>query len=118
MFFWKIKDLKNTLIRRELSERQVFGYILISMFLSIIAVETTRHIHPDRVGLWDYVNSFLNISIVFLGTVFAYRANGGASGVDFAARFFSISLVVSIRHLFFSDSHFIDFLYIYYLFVD
>lgn len=99
MFFWKIKDLKNKLIRRELSERQVFGYILISMLLSILAVETTRHLHPERVGFWDYVDSFLNISIVFWGTVFAYRANGGSSGVDFAARFFSISLVVSIRHL-------------------
>ncbi|MEJ8295857.1 hypothetical protein WKI45_23835 [Delftia tsuruhatensis] len=101
MFFWRIKDLKNTLIRRELSERHVFGYILIFVLLSVIGMEIARYIRPERVGFWDYVDSLFSISIVFLGAVFSYRANGGASGVDFAARFFSISLVVSIRHMFF-----------------
>ncbi|MBK0112318.1 MULTISPECIES: hypothetical protein [unclassified Delftia] len=101
MFFWKIKDLKNALIHRELSEKQVFIYILIFVLLSIVAMEITRYLHPDRVGFWDYVDSFLSISIVLCGTVFSYRANGGSSGVDFSARFFSISLVVTLRHMFF-----------------
>lgn len=70
MFFWKIKDLKNALIHRELTEKQVFIYILIFVLLSIVAMEITRYLHPDRVGFWDYVDSFLSISIVLCGTVF------------------------------------------------
>lgn len=31
----------------------------------------------------------------------AYRANGGSEGVNFAARYFSISIVVTIRYMFF-----------------
>jgi hypothetical protein len=101
MFFWKIKELKNALIRRELSEGQVFGYVLIFVLLNAVAVEVTRYSSPEYVGVWDYINSFFGISIVLWGAIFSYRANGGSSGVDFAARFLSISLVVLIRHMFF-----------------
>ncbi len=33
------------------------------------------------------------------GTFMAYRSNGGATGVDFAARYFSISIVVTVRYM-------------------
>jgi hypothetical protein len=36
---------------------------------------------------------------VILGTIMAFRANGGESGVQFAARYFSIGLVATIRFM-------------------
>ncbi|MGE8404046.1 MAG: hypothetical protein ACN6PP_20905 [Delftia tsuruhatensis] len=101
MFFWNLKELKNALIRNELSEGKVFGYVLITVVMSALIMEISRYYSPGRVGVWDYVNSVFSIFIVFFGTFMAYRANGGSEGVNFAARYFSISIVVTIRYMFF-----------------
>lgn len=54
--------------------------------------------YEDR-NEWDNIGSGLNIAIPILGTICAYRANGGAAGAAFAAKYFSISFVVGIRLL-------------------
>ncbi|PIF65136.1 hypothetical protein CLV01_1469 [Delftia sp. 60] len=43
MFFWNIKELKNSLIRNELSERAIFGYILITVAMSAAILEIARY---------------------------------------------------------------------------
>ncbi|PIF39683.1 hypothetical protein CLU98_4976 [Burkholderiales bacterium 23] len=99
MFFWNIKELKNSLIRNELSERAIFGYILITVAMSAAILEIARYFPPERIGFWDYIGSFFGIFVVCFGTFMAYRSNGGATGVDFAARYFSISIVVTVRYM-------------------
>ena len=77
MFFWKIKELKNALIRRELSEGQVFGYVLIFVLLNAVAVEVTRYSSPEYVGVWDYINSFLVFLLFYGGLYFLIVPMGG-----------------------------------------
>lgn len=59
MFFWNLKELKNALIRNELSEGKVFGYVLITVVMSALIMEISRYYSPGRVGVWNYVNSVL-----------------------------------------------------------
>jgi len=97
MYFWKIKLLKQQLIEQGLSEKQLFYYILIYVALSFIVIEMAGYFPNETPNAWDYFQSSMNIAIPIIGTIFAFRANGGNEGVRFAERYFSISLVVAIR---------------------
>lgn len=99
MYFWKLDSLKKQLAEQGLTEYQVYCYILVYVSLSAIAVELMRYLPAESHNVWTYVESALNIGIPILGSILIFRANGGASGSQFAARYFSIGLVVTIRFL-------------------
>ncbi len=99
MYFWKIKLLKQYLINNGLTEKQLFYYILIYAGLGALSVEMVGYIPDTEPDLWAYVSSAMNILIPILGTIAAFRANGGSSGTKFAERYFSIGLVVTLRFL-------------------
>ena len=50
-------------------------------------------------NLWDGIDSFLSIAVPVVGTVYAYKKNGGELGKDFANKYFSIGFVLGIRFL-------------------
>lgn len=97
MYWWKMKLLKKHLCENGLTEKQLFYYILIYVALGAIAVEMVGYMPHESPNNWTCVGSFASIAIPIVGTIMAFRANGGESGVQFAARYFSISLVASIR---------------------
>ena len=97
MYFWKIEQLKEDIKSNRLSEKDRFIYTFIYIALGAIAMESMIWMPLENPNTLDSIDSFLNIIITCLGTYFSYKANGGASGVDFLGRFFSISFVVGIR---------------------
>ena len=97
MYFWKIGSLKEEIKKRELKEKDRFLYTLIYIILSAIGMEAMGLMPIDDGNVWDAINSISNIAVVTLGTIFAFKANGGSKGIDFLGRYFSISFVVAIR---------------------
>jgi hypothetical protein len=91
MYFWKIEQLKKHLLEQELTERQMFYYILLSFSSSgIIGLNSCS----EPINEWWDVLALL---FPLLGITAAFYANGGSIGNKFAERYFSISFVVSIR---------------------
>jgi uncharacterized membrane-anchored protein YitT (DUF2179 family) len=99
MYFWKLDSLKKQLVEQGLTQYQMYCYILVYVSLTAIVVELMKYLPPESHNVWTYAESVLNIVIPILGTILIFRANGGASGVQFAARYFSIGFVVTIRFL-------------------
>src|SRR5688572_24760682 len=99
MYFWKINDLKRLIVERGLSEAQAFYYLLLFVGLSAASIELITYFPATDPSAWNYLDSILNLVIPIAGTVAAYRANRGAAGKNFAAKYLSISFVISIRFL-------------------
>jgi hypothetical protein len=99
MYFWNIESLKKQLKEPGLTEKQIFVYILIYVAMEAVGMELMSYLPGEDPGLWGYVASALNIAIAVAGTIYAFRANGGATGEHFAARYFSIGFVATIRFL-------------------
>lgn len=99
MYFWKLDLLKKQLIANGLTEAQGYSYMLVYTIFGAIAIEMMAYIPHESVDGWTYFASLLNILIPAVGTVMAFRANGGASGTQFLSRYISISLISSIRYL-------------------
>lgn len=102
MYFWKINDLKIILASDKLSQRTLFGYILITFLLYQIVVESMLVWPAEQEESGDIYVAILNIMIVGFGIYFCYLSNGKGNGKYFAERFFSLSFVVSIRLIVFT----------------
>ena len=99
MYFWKIGSLKEEIKKGELKEKDRFLYALIYIILSAIGMEAMGLMPINNGTVWDAINSISNIVVVTIGTIFAFKANGGSKGIDFLGRYFSISFVVAIRFI-------------------
>ncbi|MFZ6760721.1 hypothetical protein ACO0K9_26235 [Undibacterium sp. Ji50W] len=99
MYFWKIDALKRHLAHGSLSEKQMYGYMMAYLVFSATAVEMMRYLPEKEPNAWTYYGSMMNLLIPVVGTMMAFRANGGESGVQFLQRYMSISLVVTIRYM-------------------
>jgi hypothetical protein len=99
MHIWKIDKLKEEIKKGELKEKDRFLYALIYIILGAVGMEAMGLMPIDNGNVWDAINSISNIVVVTLGTIFAFKANGGSKGLDFLGRYFSISFVVAIRFL-------------------
>ncbi|PXX37325.1 hypothetical protein [Undibacterium pigrum] len=99
MYFWKLDLLKKQLIANGLTEAQGYSYMLVYTIFGAIAIEMMAYIPHESLDGWTYFASLLNILIPAVGTMMAFRANGGASGTQFLSRYISISLISSIRYL-------------------
>lgn len=97
MYFWNINKLKQHLIENGLTEKQLLYYILIYAVPSGVMGDVSCS-EPES-GLWMYAASTVGILTFIIGTILAFRANGGNAGIKFAERYFSISFVISIRLL-------------------
>ncbi len=99
MYFWNIKALKKHIVETGLSEAQVFYYILLFVGLMSAANEANGYVGRTAANAWDYLDSAVTIAIDLIGTYAVYRANGGAAGSNFAAKYFSIGFVVFLRFI-------------------
>ena len=100
MYFWNIEALKSDIKRGEFTDREAISYIVVSLFLYSLGTELIVLFPAEAAhNVWDGVNSLLNIIIPVVGTLYAYKKNGGASGRDFANKYFSIGFVMGIRFL-------------------
>ncbi len=99
MYFWNIKALKKHIVETGLSEAQMFYYILLFVGLMSAANEANSYVDRTTPNAWDYLDSAVTIAIDLIGTYAVYRANGGAAGSNFAAKYFSIGLVVFLRFI-------------------
>lgn len=92
MYFWNINRLKQQLIETGLTEKQIFYYIFIFVALEAISIETTGYYPYTEPDLWSHVGSALNIIIPIIGTIAAFRANGGSSGINFVERYIGLPI--------------------------
>jgi len=99
MYFWNINNIKKDIREHRLSETQIFYYVLLYVALSALGMELATYFPAEEFNSWDLTESVLYVAITIVGTIAAYRANGGAVGQGFAARYFSIGFVVLIRFL-------------------
>jgi hypothetical protein len=98
MYLWRIERLKADLREERLAESDVFGYVLV--YLALLAVGTTSAVwYPNEApNVWSRITDSASLAIV-PGTYLAYRANGAATGYQFAPRYFSLAWVLSIRFM-------------------
>lgn len=99
VYFWNINALKKHIVDEGLSEAQIFYYILLFVALSAGAIEFAGYLPNEGPNWWDYLDSAQSVILTVIGTVIAYRANRGAEGKDFAARYFSIGFVMFVRFI-------------------
>jgi hypothetical protein len=98
MYFWNIRKLKLHLINNGLSETQLFYYILVYVALSSLGFELLIFFpSSDESDLTTYAVSAIDFLIPVIGTIGAFRANGGSTGSKFPERYFSIAFVAMNR---------------------
>ncbi len=100
MYFWKISDLKEELIKNGLSQKSMFIYILLYMLLAQFFVEIS-YIFPseEAATTTDYIQMIFDLAAVGIGTYLCFYANGSDNGQQFSERYFSIGFVVSLRFM-------------------
>jgi hypothetical protein len=99
MYFWKIEHLKDDIRKGKLNEKERFKYAIVTFSLIALSMEGMYWMGVQNSNIWDVVYSIANISIQFLGILFAYKANNGAKGADFLGKYLSISFVTTMRFL-------------------
>lgn len=99
MYFWRIGRLKSDLSRGPLGQREAFVYVVATMLLYTIMTGAPGlwNADPGPGTGWHWVAYIATILLVGGGSYAAYRANGGRTGVDSAARYFALSWVLGIR---------------------
>lgn len=95
MYFWRLKGLKRQLEAGHLSDREVLPYVIAWGLAAGLAFA----IPPEHPNHWDTAFGLLSAAATVAGTLWVYRQNGGASGVDFLQRTTSLSWVLLIRFL-------------------
>ncbi|MDQ3310076.1 MAG: hypothetical protein M3497_08100 [Gemmatimonadota bacterium] len=97
MRFWRIQETKADLIEGRVGERETFRYIFASLvFLTYSSVSVGLYMGQHSPS-WNWVDDVTSAFAHAIMVYIAFRANGGASGRNFAARYFAISWVLGIR---------------------
>lgn len=100
MYFWKIKDLKDELIKNGLSQKSIFIYILLYVLLGQLFVEVSCIFPSEEVATTtDYIQMIFDLAVVGIGTYLCFYANGSDKGQQFSERYFSIGFVVGLRFM-------------------
>jgi hypothetical protein len=100
MYFINSNRLKRDIIERKFNEHDRFVYIIVYLLLTTFFMEVFTYLpQKDTHTIFDYANSFVSVSSIFVGTYFIYKANGAEMGRDFAGRLFSLTWVRSIQFL-------------------
>ena len=95
--FWKIEALKTDIRGGTLTEKQKFIYAFIYLFSCEALINVAGFTPLEGLNMWDGVYSVSSLIIMTVGTLLAFKANGGVFGTDFLGKYFSISFVVAIR---------------------
>jgi hypothetical protein len=101
MYFWRLQQLKAELRRGPLAARPAFGYLIATLIVLTTSVELTAVYPPESYGAHDATLGLGSALLLIAGTYGAYRANGGADGLDFAGRYVALTWVLGVRLLVF-----------------
>ncbi len=103
MYFWNIKALKAQIKRGELDDRETLPYFIVSGLLFIF-IFNTLCMDPSNTksNIWDLLSIFVDMVLLVVGTLYAYKKNGGTQGENFIRKYIAISFVVSVRFFLFS----------------
>ena len=94
MYFWKINALKATLRQRDLTERETLPYLGAFVVLPLLIMVPYQRPAAET---WEYVFWGANILMFLAFLPWLYRANGGATGRQFAQRFLCVGWVLGLR---------------------
>lgn len=97
MYFLRLEPLKRELAAGPLPAQRALPYAVAWMGLSTF-VGNPQFSEPGSPG-WDWFVTLFGVVAALLGTVAAYRANGGAEGSDFVGRLLAVWWVVGWRVL-------------------
>lgn len=99
MYFWRINELKNQMRAGPVPARDVLGYVLWlvgsiwlpQLLLTMMSFPEASDVRPP---VWPQLVLLVMMAV---GLWVAYRANGGASGRDFAGRLLATHWVLGLR---------------------
>ena len=94
MYIWKIDELNQQLISSNLTEPDVFKYLMAWTVLNSLAM--IRYLVPNQ---YDTYNGVMSVVISIIGLAFIYICNGGKNGSHLLERYLSIGWVVFVRFL-------------------
>ena len=94
MYFWKIDALKRELASPTVSDRYALPYLLWLGGTELAGYALSDVAPPN---LWDRLISVVGLAAFLVGTLYAFRCNGGATGSQFLTRYISLSWVLGIR---------------------
>lgn len=97
MYLWKIESLKEDIKNGDFKDKELIPYVVVSAGLYAASIEIVGYLPYEDTNAWRYVLSIFNVLIPIAGTIYAYKYNGGANGMNFASKYFSIGFVVGIR---------------------
>jgi hypothetical protein len=93
MKFWKLDKLKTQLRSEMLSELESLHYLV----MYVVLTEFALYMPKGELNRWDYLEAVIALVCAVGGTVYVYRCNGGAQGVQFLQRYLAVGWVVAIR---------------------
>ena len=99
MFFWRIEPLKAQLREGPLAQPQAFAYLFVGFFLTnaVMGVPGLWNAETNPVTPSAWAGYVVMLALFAGGTYASYRANGGADGLDFVARYLALAWVLGIR---------------------
>ena len=99
MFFWRIDALKAQLREGPLAQPHAFAYVFVGFFLvnALFGFPGLWNAETSPVTPWAWATYVVTLALFAGGTYAAYRANGGAEGLDFVARYLALGWVLGIR---------------------
>jgi hypothetical protein len=99
MFFWRIEALKAQLREGPLPQPSAFAYVFVGFFLmnALVGMPGFWNAETSPTTPWSWATYVVTLVLFAGGTYAAYRANGGADGLDFVARYLALGWVLGIR---------------------
>jgi hypothetical protein len=99
MYFWKVESLKKDIVDGSFTDKKLIPYVVLSVGIYALGNGVAGYLPCEDVNIWNYILSILNVMIPIVGTIYAYKCNGGGNGKNFASKYISIGFVVGIRFL-------------------
>ena len=97
MIIWNTNKLKSKLCTNTFSEKDRLFYLVIFLFLVGSIIEITVFMPAITPNLSTILTSIVNIGCSIIGTIVAYKVNGGNQGHDFLGRYISIGFIVGLK---------------------
>lgn len=94
MYFWNIEALTQQLVSGEMTQQDLFKYLLANTIVYAIAL-----IPVGGSNSMDVLGGWLSVCISVGGVYLVYHFNGGANGRDILARYLTVAWVIAIRWL-------------------
>jgi hypothetical protein len=96
VYFWKIGALKQDLSAPLISDRYALPYLLWWGGTEALVYAIPEISEPN---LYDHVNSAVSGVLFVIGTLYAFRCNGGSGGNHFLTRYICLGWVLGVRFL-------------------